>query len=117
MLALSVMLHAGCRGDVYRATASATDGDPTRGAQALRTYGCSSCHVIPGVPGAVSQVGPPLTDVGERSYLAGELSNTPDNMVRWIRYPRTIKPHTAMPDTGVTEVDGRDMAAYLYALR
>jgi len=28
-----------------------------------------------------------------------------------------IEPQTAMPETGVTERDGRDIAAYLYTLR
>jgi hypothetical protein len=28
-----------------------------------------------------------------------------------------IEPQTTMPETGVTERDGRDIAAYLYTLR
>jgi len=35
----------------------------------------------------------------------------------WIRHPRDVEPRTVMPDTGVTEADGRDIAAYLYTLR
>jgi cytochrome c2 len=38
-------------------------------------------------------------------------------MEEWIRHPRNISPHTAMPDTGVTVTDARDIAAYLYTLR
>ena len=48
--------------------------------------------------------------------IAGELANTPDNMVRWLRNPKSIDPLTAMPDLGVTERDARDMAAYLATL-
>jgi hypothetical protein len=34
-----------------------------------------------------------------------------------VRYPRAIKlPLTAMPDLGVTELDARDMAAFLATL-
>jgi hypothetical protein len=33
--------------------------------------------------------------------------------VRWLRSPQQIKPHSAMPDLGVTEQDAIDMAAYL----
>jgi cytochrome c len=73
--------------------------------------------VIPGIPGAQGLVGPPLTSIGAQMYLAGELPNTPDNMQRWIRSPREVEPRTAMPDTAVTEADGRDIAAYLYTLR
>ncbi len=78
-----------------------TGGDPERGEVAIRRYGCGTCHVIPGVPGAAATVGPPLDKLGDRSYLAGQLANTPDNLLRWIRDPRSINPKTAMPDMGV----------------
>jgi cytochrome c2 len=112
-----LLIQLGCRDDVNRAAAQATGGDPTRGAQAIRRYGCDTCHTIPGIRGAVAHVGPPLTDVALRSYVAGRLPNTVANMQAWIRHPRSIEPHTAMPDTGVTEGDSRDIAAYLYTLR
>jgi cytochrome c len=92
-------------------------GDPERGRAGLRKYGCSSCHTIPGVLGADGLVGPPLTSMGARTYLAGALPNTPENLVRWIRHPQEIRPPNAMPDLHVTEEDGRDIAAYLYTLR
>jgi cytochrome c len=92
-------------------------GDPERGRAGLRKYGCSSCHTIPGVRGADGLVGPPLTSIGARTYLAGALPNTPENLVRWIRHPQEIRPPNAMPDLGVTEQDGRDIAAYLYTLK
>src|SRR5919112_1421159 len=38
-----------------------TGGNPNLGAQAIRDYGCGTCHIIAGIPGANSQVGPPLT--------------------------------------------------------
>lgn len=49
-------------------------------------------------------------------YLAGQLPNTPTNMQQ-IQDPREHEPHSAMPDTGVTDADARDIAAYLYTLR
>jgi cytochrome c1 len=45
------------------------------------------------------------------------LYNTPDNLMLWIRNPPGVDPLTAMPDTGVTEGDARDIAAFLYTLR
>lgn len=92
-------------------------GDPTRGSNALRAYGCGACHVIPGVVGAQGQVGPPLTQWALRAYIAGNLPNIPPNLVRWIRDPQAIEPGTAMPSLGVSEAEARDMAAYLYTLR
>jgi cytochrome c1 len=62
-------------------------------------------------------VGPPLTAVAARVYLAGHVPNTPANMQAWIRRPHAYSPQTVMPETGVTESDGRDIAAYLFTLR
>lgn len=60
-------------------------------------------------------MGPPLTQIARRTYLAGRLENTPGNMMRWTRTPRDIEPG-AMPNTGVSEADARDVAA-LVAVR
>jgi cytochrome c len=91
-------------------------GDARRGTRLIAHYGCGSCHVIPGVPGAQGGVGPPLTRFAERTYIAGALRNEPVALVRWIRFPQHVEPGTAMPDLGVTEQHARDIAAYLYTL-
>lgn len=92
-------------------------GDPVRGRQALIDYGCGACHTIPGVPAADATVGPPLNDWADRRYIAGTLTNEPENLIEWIRFPQSIEPGTAMPDMGVAEAEARDMSAYLYTLR
>lgn len=92
-------------------------GDPARGALLLSAFGCGTCHDNPGVDKAVGLVGPPLIHLVRRSYIAGELPNTGENLMRWIRSPRSVEPGTAMPDLGVSESDARHMAAYLYTLR
>jgi cytochrome c oxidase assembly factor CtaG/cytochrome c2 len=97
--------------------AEMTGGSVHRGQERLRSYGCMSCHSIPGVPGATALVGPPLAGIASRSYIAGVLSNTPQHMIEWIRNPPAIDPKTAMPNMKVTESDARDIAAYLYTLR
>lgn len=91
-------------------------GDSAQGKLALAQYACDTCHVIPGIFGPAARVGPPLTAVGSRVYIAGLLANTPDNMREWIRHPRQVKPGDAMPDMGVSENDARDMVAYLESL-
>ncbi len=114
-LALAV---AGCNPPNTRRDAmTLTGGDPDRGVSAIGRYGCASCHTIPGIRGANALVGPPLTRIASRSYLAGEIQNTPANMVRWIQHPQHIEKGTVMPEMGVTENDARDIAAYLYTLR
>jgi cytochrome c len=101
----------------FRQAALLTNGGNARaGIRAIRKYSCNACHTIAGVPGARGLVGPTLNGMADRSYLAGELSNTPANMMRWIQHPREVEPHTIMPEMNVTEDDARDIAAYLYTL-
>jgi cytochrome c len=92
-----------------------TGGDAHRGADVVRTYRCGSCHDIPGVRGADGTVGPPLANLLRRGFIAGELPNTPENLVRWIKNPPAVRPNTAMPMLGLSEQQARDVAAYLYS--
>ncbi len=92
-------------------------GDPARGRDALRSYGCGSCHSIPGILGATAQVGPPLDHFGNRRFVAGILPNLPDNLVKWIMNPQAVVPGNAMPNLNVNDAAARDMAAYLYTLQ
>jgi cytochrome c len=103
--------------ETERAARSMTGGDPHRGRAAITRYGCSTCHTIPGVPGATALVGPPLDRIASRSYIAGVMPNTPDNMIRWIENPPGVDRMTAMPNLGVTDSDARDIASYLYTLK
>ncbi len=92
-----------------------TGGDPSHAPEIMRRYGCTGCHTIPGVAGADGQVGTPLAGLRGRVYIAGVAANSPDNLVRWIVAPQAFSPRTAMPATGITEAEARDVAAYLYA--
>lgn len=76
-------------------------------------YGCPTCHVIPHVPGAVGKVGPSLDELAQRSYLAGTLQNSPENLVHWIQHPQQIHPGTAMPEMGVSSADAERIATFL----
>ena len=89
-------------------------GDPSRGEAMFIQYGCGSCHALKNVRNATGTVGPPLDGVALRTIIGGHLSNTPENMERWIREPQQVSPGTAMPDLGVGEGDARDIAAFLY---
>jgi cytochrome c1 len=118
VLALVLAMATGCGPDVRSHAAAITGGgDSERGRDLIRTYGCGACHLVPGVPTAEGVVGPPLAGIGSRSTLAGQLPNTPENMMRWIRDPQEVEAGTAMPDLHVGERDARDIAAYLYTLR
>jgi cytochrome c2 len=78
-------------------------------------YGCPTCHVIPNVPGAAGKVGPSLRSVSQRSYVAGSLPNTPENLEQWIMHPQHYRPGTAMPEMGVTQADADRIANFLEA--
>ena len=67
-----------------------TGGDAARGRDLLRSYGCQTCHTIPGVDGADGLVGPPLGGIAARSYIGGVLPNSPENMTRWIVDPKGV---------------------------
>jgi len=88
-------------------------GDAVRGARLLSQYQCGSCHAIPDVAGSQGRVGPTLAGLHRRSYLAGQVPNTPALLVRWLQAPQALVPGTTMPDMGVPEADARDMAAHL----
>jgi len=98
-----------------RATAM-TGGDWHRAEAHLVRYGCAGCHTIPGISRANGLVGPQLISLSRRIYVAGMLPNSPDNLIRWIVNPRDVNPKTAMPVTGISEDEARDVAAYLYSL-
>ncbi|MGX9425484.1 MULTISPECIES: c-type cytochrome [Bradyrhizobium] len=98
-----------------RVARAMTGGDPSHAPEIMRRYGCTGCHTIPGVAGADGQVGTPLAGLRGRVYIAGVAANSPDNLVRWIVAPQAFSPRTAMPATGITEAEARDVAAYLYA--
>ena len=117
-VALSLtMLACPAPGDSDAAVANATGGDPARGRDLVRKYGCGSCHMIPGVAGANGLVGPPLAGIASRAYIAGVLPNAPENMRRWLEDPKAVDSLTAMPNLGVTPSDARHLSAYLYTLR
>jgi cytochrome c len=92
-----------------------TGGHPGRAPEIFRRYGCSGCHTIPGIPGADGQTGAPLTGLSKHVYIAGVLENNSDNLVAWIVSPRSFSPQTAMPATGISQQEAKDLAAYLYA--
>jgi len=116
---LVAVLAAACGDSRYHdeAIANMVGGNPSRGPQLIRSYGCGTCHTVAGVTGANGLVGPPLSGLAQRAYIAGVLPNAPDNLVRWIQDPKAVDSLTAMPVVGVTAADARDIAAYLYTLR
>jgi cytochrome c1 len=114
---ISLLSLCSCSEDVGSSAAETAGGSIARGRGAVVHYGCASCHTIPGIAGADALVGPPLDRIASRTYVAGVLVNTPENLVRWIQDPPGVDPLTAMPNLRVNEADARDIATFLSTLR
>jgi len=106
-----------CSGGGATSSRIVAGGDPSLGHQFIERYGCGSCHMIPGVRGANGLVGPPLIHWSRRSFIAGLLPNTPDNLVQWITDPQAVQPGTDMPNLHVSSAEARNIAAYLEGIR
>ena len=117
MVLLSVALSGCGQSAAITAAQQVSGGNARNGEHLIFTYGCGTCHVIPGINGAIGTAGPPLRGFASRLYIAGVLENRPDNLVRWIISPQEVTPGTAMPDLGITKAQARDMAAYIYTLQ
>jgi cytochrome c len=117
VLALALCLVGSCGGVTARPqTFIPVTGDPVMGRAAIIEQGCGSCHSIPGIPNANSLVGPPLDSWPHRSFIAGTLTNSPDNLALWIAEPQRIRPGSAMPDLELDEDTVADIVAYLFTL-
>jgi cytochrome c2 len=123
LVALSFLVAVAAGGTLYwqnrtlkRTQAEAiTQGNADRGKAAISLRGCGGCHMIPGIAGAIGQVGPDLTAITKRSEIAGKFPNDPDVMVRWLMHPQALEPASGMPEMGISQAEARDIAAYLYS--
>ena len=94
--AILLLLSSACerpnRTEVERAATLTSGGDARLGKTEIRKYGCNACHEISGVAGAQGLIGPSLDGIGQRYYIAGELPNTPGNLMLWIQHPAQWNP-------------------------
>jgi cytochrome c oxidase subunit 2 len=94
-----------------------TSAQERRGREIFLSNTCAGCHTIRGTS-ADGRIGPDLTHVGQRQDLAGlALTNTPENMLRWIDDPQSIKPGSKMPDLHLSQDELRSIVAYLESLK
>ena len=118
ILGATCIVAVGCTGGQALPTYTVSvGGNAVQGRHVIESKGCGSCHVIPGIQNAKGVVGPPLMFFSRRTMIAGELPNSPENLVRWLKNPPSVEPGTAMPDLGLTDQQANDVAAYLYTLR
>jgi cytochrome c oxidase subunit 2 len=97
-------------------TAPPTDPVLVRG-QRIFMRQCAVCHSISGTE-ARGTVGPGLSHFKSRSSIAaGTLSNTRENLTRWIRNPAAYKPGVRMPAVAIDDTELAALVAYLETLK
>ncbi len=85
------------------------------GREAIERVGCGACHAIPGIGWPEGATGPSLAGFAVQGLIAGRLPNRPDNLAAFVRNAPSALPGTTMPAMPLSEQEGRDVAAYLYA--
>lgn len=104
------------------ADVTSSDALAKKGQQVFFSAGCVGCHTINGaeVNGvkALGTVGPNLTHVGSRGIIAGGiLTQTEQNLVKWVSDPPAEKPGTKMPNLNLTPEQAKAVAHYLETLK
>ncbi|WP_426954390.1 cytochrome c oxidase subunit II [Muricoccus radiodurans] len=104
--------------DAQLAEAAAPVGaEEEAGRRIVEGRACGACHTVRGTQ-AAGQLGPDLTHVGGRAYLAaGMLPTTRGSLAAWIADPQTIKPGNNMPMIPLTADELQAVTAYLVRLR
>ena len=89
-----------------------------QGQQAFIAQRCNACHTVRGVA-EESRLGPDLTHVGSRLYLAaGTLTNQRGNIAHWIANTQTVKPGARMPSSSdIDPATLNALAAWLEQLK
>lgn len=88
------------------------DGAAGRSRKIFQQFACINCHALSGIS-TNGTAGPDLTHLAGRQTLgAGVMDNTPDNLVRWLKNPQTIKPACLMPNFNLTDQQAHDLANF-----
>ncbi len=94
-----------------------TQINPQQGRRVFEQQACINCHAIKGTV-ADGRFGPDLTHLATRSTIAaGAAENTPTNLVAWLADPNDIKEGTLMPAMHLTDLQNKQITAYLLTLR
>jgi cytochrome c oxidase subunit 2 len=93
------------------------DDERKQGERVFLSNPCVMCHTVRGTS-AGGRVGPDLTHVGSRRYLAaGTLPMSLGNLAAWIVDPQRIKPGVHMPLVKLNPDEVQPLARYLEGLK
>ncbi len=92
-------------------------GIAAEGAELFQTKACMNCHTIFGTP-AAARIGPNLTHLNNRQTIgAGVLTNSPENLAKWLIDPQKYKQGSLMPNMKLSDSEVKAIVAYLEALK
>jgi len=87
------------------------------GRQTFEGKACAACHAVRGTS-AAGTLGPDLTHVGGREYIAaGLMPTTRGTLAAWIADPQVVKPGNNMPMVPLSPDELRAVSAYLAGLQ
>jgi len=87
-----------------------TTGLAAEGAKLYVDMACINCHA--------TRVGPNLNHLADRQTIgAGVLTNTPENLTKWLTNPQKYKPGALMPNMKLSDSEVKAIVAYLEALK
>jgi Cytochrome c len=112
-LLFAVLLLAGCSDE----QPVPLNGTVELGVAAINTLGCGACHDVPGISWPKTNVGPPLHNYGNQTFIAGVVPNTPENLNAFIQNAIQFVPEGAMPPIAMTEQQAAEIASFLLSLR
>lgn len=93
------------------------DAVTSRGLEIFKTSVCAQCHTIQGT-GTNGRVGPDLTHVASRPYIAaGSYKTTYEHLGEWITDPQSVKPGIAMPMNQYSDEDLNALVTYIETLK
>lgn len=102
--------------DAQRGSAATPSAIDVNAGKELFLERCAGCHAIRGTE-AVGAHAPDLTHLNSRHLIAaGLLTNTPDNLVKWITHAQDLKPGARMPSMELTATEISSLSVFLSTL-
>jgi len=119
MILLLTFIAAACnRSETSLPTQTAAPVAAGDAKQLIARYGCTVCHVIPGIEGAQGRLGPSLEGLASRPMISmNTVPNTRENLVKFIQEPASVNPQSSMPPIGLPTGDANTIADYLMTLK
>jgi cytochrome c oxidase subunit 2 len=96
----------------------AVDPLVAEGEKLVLAKGCTGCHSFNSVNPTKGTIGPNLSGVGTRKMIAaGWLTNTDDNLKRWLQHTKEVKPGVGMVIPPISDSEAAALIAFLRTKR